>query len=82
MFVKKHHYAIVCASRLDNYKGVMYVYSGIESQNYEKALKIIDEQLKDMVAGNFTDKEIDLAKKSLINSKFRINGSSFRNDGA
>ena len=47
----------------------MYVYSGIESQNYEKALKIIDEQLKDMVAGNFTDKEIDLAKKSLINSK-------------
>lgn len=58
-----------CASRLDNYKGVMYVYSGIESQNYEKALKIIDEQLKDMVAGNFTDKEIDLAKKSLINSK-------------
>lgn len=58
-----------CASRLDNYKGVMYVYSGIESENYEKAVKIIDEQLKDMIAGNFTDKEIKLAKKSLINSK-------------
>lgn len=58
-----------CASRLDNYKGVMYVYSGIESENYEKAVKIIDEQLKDMIAGNFTDKEIELAKKSLINSK-------------
>ena len=58
-----------CASRLDNYKGVMYVYSGIESQNYEKALKIIDEHLKDTVAGNFIDKEIDLGKKSLINSK-------------
>ena len=54
----------------------MYVYSGIESQNYEKALNIIDEQLKDMVAGNFTDKEIELAKKSLINSKVRVDGSS------
>jgi len=58
-----------CASRLDNYKGVMYVYSGIESENYEKAVKIIDEQLKDMMAGNFTEKEVELAKKSLINSK-------------
>lgn len=58
-----------CASRLDNYKGLMYVYSGIESQNYQKALDIIKQQLKDMVDGNFTEKEIDLAKKSLINSK-------------
>ena len=58
-----------CASRLDNYKGLMYVYSGIEAQNYQKALEIIGQQLKDMVGGNFTDKEMDLAKKSLINSK-------------
>lgn len=51
-----------CASRLDNYKGLMYVYSGIEAQNYQKALEIIGQQLKDMVGGNFTDKEMDLAK--------------------
>ena len=66
---EKESLCYYCASRLDNYKGLMYVYSGIESQNYEKALKIIDEQLKDMMAGCFTDKEMDLAKKSLINSK-------------
>ena len=66
---EKESLCYYCASRLDNYKGVMYVYSGIEAQNYEKALKIIDEQLKDMMSGNFTDKEINLAKKSLINSK-------------
>ena len=66
---EKESLCYYCASRLDNYKGVMYVYSGIESQNYEKALKIIDEQLKEMVAGNFTEKEMNLAKKSLINSK-------------
>lgn len=40
----------------------MYVYSGIEAQNYQKALEIIGQQLKDMVDGNFTDKEMDLAK--------------------
>ena len=66
---EKESLCYYCASRLDNYKGVMYVYSGIESQNYDKALKIIDEQLKDMMSGNFSEKEIDLAKKSLINSK-------------
>ena len=66
---EKESLCYYCASRLDNYKGVMYVYSGIESQNYDKALKIIDEQLKDMVSGNFSEKEIDLAKKYLINSK-------------
>ncbi|HAX72284.1 MAG TPA: insulinase family protein [Firmicutes bacterium] len=58
-----------CGTRLDNYKGVMYIYSGIENKNYDKALEIIDQQLEDMRVGNFTDKEIDLAKKSLINSK-------------
>ncbi len=66
---EKESLCYYCASRLDNYKGLMYVYSGIEIQNYEKALKIIDAQLKDMQEGQFTEKEIDLAKKSLINSK-------------
>lgn len=66
---EKESLCYYCASRLENYKGLMYVYSGIESQNYEKALKIIDAQLKDMQEGRFTEKEIDLAKKSLINSK-------------
>lgn len=58
-----------CASRLDNFKGLLYVYSGIEFKNYEQALEIIDQQLADMKAGNFSDKELELAKKSLINSK-------------
>lgn len=58
-----------CASRLDNYKGLLYVYSGIEFKNYEKALEIIDQQLEDMKQGNFTDDELCLSQKSLINSK-------------
>ncbi len=58
-----------CGTRLDNYKGLMYVYSGIETKDYEAALKIIREQLDDMKQGKFTDNEMNLAKKSLINSK-------------
>lgn len=58
-----------CASRLDNYKGLMYVYSGIEPKNYDQAIEIIDQQLTDMVNGNFTNQELELSKKSLINSK-------------
>ena len=58
-----------CGTRLDNYKGLMYVYSGIETKDYDAALKIIGEQLDDMKAGKFTENELELAKKSLINSK-------------
>ena len=58
-----------CASRLDNFKGLMYVYSGLDANNYNKAVEIIDEQMLEMVQGRFTEKELELAKKSLINAK-------------
>ena len=66
---EKHSLCYYCASRLDNFKGLMYVYSGLDFKNCGMAEKIIDEQLADVVSGNFTDKEIELAKKSLVNSK-------------
>lgn len=40
--------------------------AGIEIQNYEKALEIIKEQLKDMKEGNFTDEDIQNAKNLII----------------
>lgn len=40
--------------------------AGIEIQNYEKALEIIKEQLKDMEEGNFTDEDIQNAKNLII----------------
>ena len=44
-------------------KNNIYIRCGIEMENYEKALKIIKEQLEDMKNGNFTDEEIKNAKK-------------------
>lgn len=40
--------------------------AGIEIENYEKALEIIKEQLKDMQEGNFTEEDIENAKNLII----------------
>lgn len=40
--------------------------AGIEIQNYEKALEIIEKQLEDMKNGNFTDEDIQNAKNLII----------------
>lgn len=57
-----------CASRFDSYKGIMYIESGVEKQNIEKAKKAILEQVEDMKNGNITDEEISSAKLSVSNS--------------
>ena len=46
----------------------MMVNSGIDTENYQLALKLIRRELADMKSGNFTDIEIENAKKSLINA--------------
>jgi len=47
-------------------KNNIFVRAGIEIDNYEKALKIINEQLEDMKNGNFTDEDIENAKKYMV----------------
>ncbi len=55
-------------SRIEKFKGLMIIGSGIEVDNYQKALELINEQVEHMGQGNITFEEIDAAKKSLINS--------------
>ena len=66
---EKESLCYYCTSQLDNFKGLMYVYSGLDAVQVPKAIKIIDEQLKDVMLGNFTEQELSLAKKSLTNAK-------------
>jgi len=47
-------------------KNNIFVRAGIEIENYEKALKIIKEQLEDMKNGNFTEEDIENAKKYMV----------------
>lgn len=57
-----------CTCRYDAYKGIVYIESGVEKENIEKAKTAILEQLEDMKNGNITDEEIDSAKLSVSNS--------------
>ena len=66
---EKESLCYYCASQLDNFKGLMYVYSGLDVAQVDKAITIIDAQLADICNGNITDKELLLAKKSIINGK-------------
>jgi len=47
-------------------KNNIFIRAGIEIENYKKALEIIKEQLEDMKTGEFTDEEIENAKKYMV----------------
>lgn len=52
-------------SRLEKFKGLMVVSSGIEAQNKDKALDIILKQLDDIKRGEISDYELEAAVKSM-----------------
>lgn len=54
-----------CAARLDANKGIITVESGVETENAEKALSAIRNELEDVKKGSFTDETILSAKRSL-----------------
>lgn len=60
--------AYYAASRYNSYKGFILVDSGIETKNYEKTKREIENQLNEMKAGNFTDKDIEFSKLALTNN--------------
>ena len=64
-----------CASNVDYQKNVMFVYSGIETENYEKARDEILAQLELVKKGDFTDEELADAKASLVDSYVQIGDS-------
>lgn len=65
---EKAHLAYVANSMYFKYKGNIIVNCGIEIANYEKALNLIKKQIEDMKNGNFTDEEVENAKKGIISA--------------
>lgn len=47
-------------------KNNIFIRCGIEIENYDKAVEIIKEQLEDMRNGNFTDEDVENAKKYMV----------------
>ncbi|WP_078434289.1 EF-P 5-aminopentanol modification-associated protein YfmF [Metabacillus halosaccharovorans] len=64
---EKASLAYYAASRVESHKGLLMVMSGIEFQNYEKAVTIIKEQMAAMKNGEFTDQEFEQTKAVIRN---------------
>ena len=60
--------AYTCGSNYIKRKQNIMIRAGIEIENYEKAVKLIKEQLEDMKKGNFTDENIENAKNLIYST--------------
>lgn len=57
-----------CAARLNRQKGVMLVFSGIETENEEKTREAILQQLREIQDGGFTQDTLDTSVRSLCDT--------------
>ncbi|HEY9721635.1 MAG TPA: pitrilysin family protein [Oscillatoriaceae cyanobacterium] len=60
--------AYTARSRYDSQKGLLMIQAGIDIGNYEKALRVIREQLDAMVAGDISDVELEQTRAMLLNT--------------
>jgi len=65
---EKNSLAYTASSSFVRQKANIYIKCGIDIENYEKAVRIIKEQLEDMKKGEFTDKNIEEAKINIIST--------------
>ncbi len=65
---EKASLAYVASSSYLKAKNNIFINCGIEIENYEKALKIVKEQLEQMKQGDFTEGDIEVAKKGMIDA--------------
>jgi len=76
---EKESMAYYAFSRLEKFKGLMVISSGILKENKDKAIRIIEEQLESMRRGNISEyefdstlKTIETGMKSLMDSQLQI----------
>lgn len=65
---EKESICYYASSVLEKCKGLMIVSSGIEVNNYERALELITKELQDVINGNFSEEDVDNSKKSILNA--------------
>lgn len=68
---EKASLAYTCGSSYLRQKNNIIIRAGIEIENYEKALNLVKQQIKDMETTKFTNEEVENAKELIIST---ING--------
>lgn len=74
---EKASLAYYASSRFDGHKGIIAVQSGIEIQNYERAVEIIQNQLEAMKRGDITESEIEQTRAMLNNHLRELQDSAY-----
>lgn len=74
---EKESLAYYASSRLDGHKGILTIQSGIELDNYEKAVKIIRQQLDAMTAGDIHDVELQQTQAMITGHLRQLQDSAF-----
>ncbi|WP_042160600.1 EF-P 5-aminopentanol modification-associated protein YfmF [Paenibacillus gorillae] len=74
---EKESLAYYASSRLDGHKGLCTIQSGIEIQNYDRAVVIIKEQLESMKRGELTELEISQTKAMISNHLRELQDSAY-----
>ena len=70
---EKASLAYVASSSYVKIKNNIIINCGIEIKNYDKTLKLVREQLEELKNGNFSENDIDTAKKCLVSNIKIIN---------
>ncbi|WP_256761313.1 EF-P 5-aminopentanol modification-associated protein YfmF [Cohnella sp. WQ 127256] len=74
---EKASLAYYASSRLDGHKGILTLQSGIETVNYERAVKIILEQIEAMKAGQFAMDDFHRTQAMIIGQLRELKDSAF-----
>jgi predicted Zn-dependent peptidase len=64
---EKESLAYYAASRVESHKGLLLVMSGIDFDNYDKAVSIINKQIEVMKLGDYSDGEVSQTKAVIKN---------------
>lgn len=74
---EKESLAYYITSTVFKYKSIMTIDGGIEFENFQKTLDIVKEQIEEVQKGDFTDKDIEISKKSIKSSIESIKDNIF-----
>ncbi|WP_282941916.1 pitrilysin family protein [Paenibacillus sp. RC67] len=74
---EKASLAYYASSRLDGHKGILTIQSGIEIQNYEKAVTIIRQQLEAMTKGEISETELQQTRAMITGHLREMQDSAF-----
>lgn len=58
----------VVSSMYQKYDGLLMIYSGIDKKDKKKCIKLVNKALNEMLNGEFSDEDLENAKKSVVSS--------------